>query len=230
MVPTEPRPEYYDTEDLPGNKVLQVTVFPDDVYVEGVPIDQDEDGQPDTKVFLPEEPSTTGIVVLEPGEKYIIVTNVGVGDDKVVRIFETPDDGEPTPVYIGPNQSVLKEYQVGMLILEYVFFMSKGWGPEEPGDDTVPVESFGPTVVTIAVRPAGEEPEPTKITFCEKPATITKCAEDETMEPLENITPFAGFNVKDDPAGTDGFTPDDSTKKRFSFFYSLGNEGVVDSW
>ncbi|KAK7506106.1 hypothetical protein BaRGS_00002828, partial [Batillaria attramentaria] len=272
MVPTEPRPEYYDTEDLPGNKVLQVTVFPDDVYVEGVPIDQDEDGQPDTKVFLPEEPSTTGIVVLEPGEKYIIVTNVGettvavpappvgiepvddvvdeigdvdefpVGDDKVVRIFETPDDGEPTPVYIGPNQSVLKEYQ-----------------PEEPGDDTVPVESFGPTVVTIAVRPAGEEPEPTKITFCEKPATtvsttpspttkpvtetsplstspfttattaVTKCAEDETMEPLENITPFAGFNVKDDPAGTDGFTPDDSTKKRFSFFYSLGNEGVVDS-
>ncbi|KAK7506023.1 hypothetical protein BaRGS_00002745, partial [Batillaria attramentaria] len=183
MVPTSPNEEYYDTEDLPGNKVLQVTDFPDDVYVDSVPTDQNEDGQPDTEVFVPEEKNAEGVVTLQPGERYVLITEttettvttpgqpagtqpvddlVETLDDVVettvgdvtVTIFEVPEDGVPTPVFVGPTESILKESQ-----------------PEQPGDNA-PVETFGPTVVTISKRPAGE-PEPTEIVFCEKPTTPT---------------------------------------------------------
>nr|KAG5713210.1 hypothetical protein BaRGS_007737 [Batillaria attramentaria] len=172
MQPEQPPADNYETADLPDDKFVQVTEFPDDdVFVESVPVDDD------TEVFLPvdDDEVTDGVFYPKPGKKYVVITEEGDSpdfedveqvpnfpdDDEEVTIFEVPDDNDnPPPIYVGPNGRVFEE--------------------EEPpaGEEEVPVNENGPTtVITIDSKPpTGEEPEPTEFVYCEKPGPTTSPA------------------------------------------------------
>nr|KAG5713209.1 hypothetical protein BaRGS_007736 [Batillaria attramentaria] len=176
MEPEEP--DNYETADLPDDKFVQVSEFPDDeVFVESVPVDED------TEVFLPvdDDEVVDGVFTPEPGKKYIVITEDGdspefddveqvpnfPNDEEDLTVFEVPEDNEnPTPIFVGPNARVFEEEEVGPVTTGCGEEMQPEQPPADnyetadlPDDKFVQVTEFPDDDVFVESVPVDEDTE-----------------------------------------------------------------------